>query len=290
VTTWPLSRRAAGLPPDNTLHEGIPPWLDRPLTDWITTCRKIVAETASDPQYAELRTRNWEDQIFMRTRLPTGSLTKRPDVERLDIIDAMLVVTPDLPGEFGHTIGETEGWSEFVNHLDTALADSGSAWRVHQFGQYLERRVDATVTSAAQHTISAAGGTAGEHLAAAWAAAYGRQPDPDKAYDEAVLAVEDRACPLVCPTNPRRTLGTVIRDLRNQTSQWELAIGDSTGQPAAPDRMIDMLALLWEGQSRHAGSPNSRRQTPAESEAALHLAITLVQWLSAGALSRKTTP
>ncbi|WP_328851226.1 hypothetical protein OG994_25660 [Micromonospora globbae] len=131
-----------------------------------------------------------------------------------------------------------------------------------------------------------AGAEAGEHLAAAWSAAYGRQPDPDKAYDEAVLAVGALACPLVCATNPRRTLGTVIRDLRNQSGQWELTLGDKDGLPAGPDRLIEMLALLWDGQSRHAGSPNSRRQTASEAEAALHLAATLVQWLSGGILRK----
>ncbi|WP_161557854.1 hypothetical protein [Micromonospora sicca] len=48
-----------------------------------------------------------------------------------------------------------------------------------------------------------------------------------------------------------------------------------------------MLALLWKGQSRHAGSPNSRRQSQAEGEAAVHLAATLVQWLAVGVLRRK---
>jgi hypothetical protein len=43
-------------------------------------------------------------------------------------------------------------------------------------------------------------------------------------------------------------------------------------QPAGPDRLIEMLKLLWQGQSRRGGSPNSRRQTQAEAEAAVHLA------------------
>ena len=80
----------------------------------------------------------------------------------------------------------------------------------------------------------------------------------------------------------------MIADLRDQTGRWELAIGDRTGQPAGPARLVEMLALLWEGQSRHAGSPNSRRQNQAEAEAAVHLAATIVQWLTAGVLRRRT--
>lgn len=115
-------------------------------------------------------------------------------------------------------------------------------------------------------------------------------PDPDKAYDEAVLAVEAVACPLVCPpTNKRRTLGTVTADLRKQATMWELELGDTTtNAPMIVDRLIPMLELLWHGQSRHAGSANSRRQTQVEGESAVHLAAILVQWLGSGVLRRKS--
>ncbi len=143
------------------------------------------------------------------------------------------------------------------------------------------------MTAAAAHAIRGAGDEAAEHLRAAWTAVYGRGPDPDRAYDEAVLAVEAVACPLVAPASARSTLGTVITDLRNQSAKWELAIGDSTGRPSGPDKLVEMLQLLWQGQSRHAGAPNSRRQNQAEGEAAVHLAATLVQWLTSGVLRRK---
>ncbi len=101
------------------------------------------------------------------------------------------------------------------------------------------------------------------------------------------MAVESVVCPLVAPKATKPTLGTVIADLRSQAAKWELSITDGTGQPAAIGRLVEMLALLWEGQSRHAGAANSRRQTQAEGEASVHLAATLVQWLSAGVLRRK---
>lgn len=81
-------------------------------------------------------------------------------------------------------------------------------------------------------------------------------------------AVEAVACPLVSPNNNRATLGTVKRDLTNQANNWELALCGSDGKLSGVDRLIRMVALLWEGQSRHAGSPNSRRQTQTEAEAA----------------------
>ena len=48
-----------------------------------------------------------------------------------------------------------------------------------------------------------------------------------------------------------------------------------------------MLDLLWKGQSRHGGNPNSRQQTQAEAEAAVQMAAALTQWLTAGVLHRK---
>ena len=84
------------------------------------------------------------------------------------------------------------------------------------------------------------------------------------------------------------TLPAAVRDLRNQRAQWQLSIEDtSAGHCADIDSLTQMLELLWKGQSRHGGNPNSRRQTQAESEAAVHMAAALTQWFSAGILHRK---
>jgi hypothetical protein len=265
ATPWtPLSRRTAGLGPDTTVHDGIPGYLRGVLQDWVTECYPT-------DRYERTQLRN-----VLQYRLRLSELPPPPeftDDQLLDVIDALLAHWLE-PGRL-------------VNDLDELLTTGGAGWRISANKNALERRVEATVTAAVTATIQTASTDASDHLRIAWAAAYGRNPDPDKAYDEAVLAVEALACPLVCPTNPRRTLGTVIADLRNQNIQWALVIGDSAGQPAAPDRLIEMLMLLWQGQSRHAGAPNSRRQTQAEAEAAVHLAATVVQWLGSGVLYRR---
>lgn len=59
-----------------------------------------------------------------------------------------------------------------------------------------ERRVDETVTSAFAAARATAKPDARAHVAEAWLAAYGRDPDPDKAYDEVVLTIEVVASPL----------------------------------------------------------------------------------------------
>jgi hypothetical protein len=167
-----------------------------------------------------------------------------------------------------------DGSSELVLDVDT---------------RRLERRVDHTVKSIVAATVKRSEKIAADHLRSAWIAAYGLSPHPDNAYGEAVRAVEAVACPLIMPkADGSRTLGTAIRDLRAQRQRWEVVLPDVSGSPAGVDSLLGMLELLWQGQvSRHAGSSKSRRQTQDEAEAAVHLAGTLVHWLSTGVLRKR---
>jgi hypothetical protein len=259
----------------------VPSWLAEPLRDYLTA--------ALDNDEALAR------RVLMRLKWTAAkpgssyatSLLLCEDDKLLTAIDAVLQLSDTLWEHVEFLKSRPDiARSDPVRELDNILIDGTSRYMVDVDRHCLAVRLDFTVTGAA-NMAAAADPTAGDHLRTAWNAAYGLNPDPDKAYREAVLAVEALACPLVCPSNPRRTLGTAIADLSNQAAQWALAIGDSTGQHASPDRLIEMLKLLWQGQSRHAGSPNSRRQTQAEAEAAVHLAATLVQWLASGVLYRR---
>jgi len=203
------------------------------------------------------------------------------DARFIDALDATLDVID----------WEVESWRNegrpFPGDLERILAVGNSALRVSDSFFGLERRVDPTATAAFAEIVKASPQDAADHLASAWAKAMSANQDADGAYREAVLAVEAVACPLVAPASNRATLGTVIADLRNQASKWEVVFTDTSGQRAGIESLIGMLVLLWQGQSRHAGGPNSRRQTAEEAVAAVHLAATLVQWLSSGVLTRK---
>ncbi|MEU4778293.1 hypothetical protein [Micromonospora sp. NPDC023633] len=229
-----------------------------------------------------------EEELGLHLRT-SADLRSVSGEDLLDVIDAMLYWHPDrsTPEDGEEPSRDDKQWAEIVRQLAFVLHNGGSAWRVNEQLDGLERRIGQTVTAAMKEAKSSAREDARDHLETAWRAAYGREPDPDKAYSEAVKAVEAVACPMVCPNNPRRSLGTVIRDLRSQSAQWELAIGDGTGDASEIGRLVEMLALLWQGQSRHAGSPNSRRHTQIEGESTVHLAVTIVQWLNSGVLRRK---
>ena len=278
----PLADRLAGLPRDETLHDGVPDWLDQPLHDWLESTLKNEGAAGAE---------RLASRVLMRLRWandnPRQSYVQRLDIssglDLLYVVDAILQLHPgwNQPDPYGF-------FQSRILTLDEILTDSASLYQVDRQTRRLVHRVDTTVQAAVDTAITTAAPTAADHLRIAWVAAYGLHPDPDKAYDHAILAIEELACPLVSPQNSKATLGTVTRDLRSQVTQWELSIGDTTtGRPATISSLIEMLDLLWKGQSRHAGNSNSRQQTQAEAEAAVHMAAALIQWFTAGVLRRK---
>jgi hypothetical protein len=268
VSDWiDLRRREAGLPPETGLIEGVPAHLLIPLDRWVT--RSMMGVEFS----------SW-DQVALRT---STSIWNRSGDNLLTIADLILYWRPRMrPADYRH-------WVAQIAELDQILTLGRSAWRVNARGAGLERRIEQTVTVAARETIGTAPPITQDHLQAAWAAVYGRNPNPDLAYAEAVRAVEGLVCPMVQPKlteHGKATLGTVIGDLRrNAFHRWELVLPGQDGQARDIDPLIGMLELLWHAQvSRHGGAPKSRRQDQAEAQAAVHLAVTIVQWLRTGVL------
>ena len=226
-------------------------------------------------------------QLSLRWAQPPTDPRRPSEQDLLDLLDALLDRIPRSTYRFMTGYG-----GDPVSHLDFMLTSAGSAWRVNSRQDGLERRVDGTVNAAAQATITSSQ-AASQHLAAAWTAAYGRRPDPDKSYAEAVKAVEALACPLVLKKKTEQgnaILSDVIGHLRSPDggAKWELLLTDAADNPAPVAPLVEMMGLLMRGhRSRHAGGPNTRAQTQAEAEAAVHLAATLVQWFSTGVLRKK---
>lgn len=287
----PLSARLGLRTAHQELAEGVPDWLLGPLLDWLQDALGpgVVDEVALHVRISLLGT---NDRVHaLRAALEARALESeagRHDV--LDAVDHLLRIYWHelmLPTEM--TGLEPVPGSDCLSRLDSLLARAGSAYRVASAGRWLERRVDDTVRDAVEYGTKT-GDVASRHLANAWSATYGRDPDPTKAYGEAVRAVEAAACPLVLPKDPTPTLGKVIGHLRHASDSWVFVIqGKNQATGIAP--IVAMLELLWTGQtSRHSGGPETRPQTQDESEAAVHLAATLLQWLTAGFLRRNEAP
>jgi hypothetical protein len=176
--------------------------------------------------------------------------------------------------------------AEFIRRLPIILDEAGLEVMLLRSETFcgLVRRVD--VASAARVTASAAiGDRAAAHLTAAWAAAYGRRPNPSEAYREAVRAVEAVGKPTISPNNPRTSVGTMKRDLEAKPEKWGHILGKDAVLGVRTAAM--MMGLLWDGQLDRHGTDESDAPlnvSAPQAEAAVHLALTLVEWFRTGAL------
>src|SRR5690606_40977297 len=87
-------------------------------------------------------------------------------------------------------------------------------------------RVAAGVKELVSEAVDTTTGSAGDHLVNAWNEAYGRKPDPVKAYSEAIKAAEAALAPLVSPKSTRTSLSTMIRDIKAKPAKWKFVIAE----------------------------------------------------------------
>ncbi|MFC7795734.1 hypothetical protein [Streptomyces cinereoruber] len=291
MTTAPRSRFSvrAGLteaPEHDGPFENVPEHLRLPLQEWVSY--SLDNEALADYSDED----GVERTLCLRLRMPTvhephrgGSkyhraLTTAVGPQLLDVIDAVLAY------KIEHGVYDQAA----IRLLSNILDEAGSAYRVTEAGDGLEERVIPAVRDAARQTTAdaAAVSTAGscaDHLATAWRAAYGRSPDPVRAYSESIKAVESAAHAVIQPNNAKATLGTMLGEIRNARHKFDAAILSKNGDPIAPAEA--MMQTLWDGQtSRHGGQMPTAPETLEAARAGVHLAATLVQWFVSGAVNR----
>ena len=233
-------------------------------------------------------------EMEVRFQLTLGAGTPEQLLRRLlDLLaknDSLLLGALDVALEWCPDPPKTQAELQRPAALMKALSQGQSAWQVAYLGESgfgLERCVDATVTTAAEDTISIAG-RAGQHLAAAWAKAYRRPLSSSESYREAVRAVEVAAIPIVVPEDPKATLGKIIGAIRDAPQKWNFVLSPSDGVIAV-GVVRQMLELLWKSQLDRHGTTDETMPLEVsieEARAAVHLATTLVQWFASGAVER----
>ena len=296
ATDWkPLSVREGRRKDDyDGPFDGVPEWLFAELWGWIDA--QYPVSQAGFPRPAAIgEYRAIASMLRLSLDSPADPiLDSAMDLQRalyrvaqaspetlLDVADYWLrTADRERPGPAHHP---------HVYSLNAILASSGSIYRVmtDSTPPYLDRRVAPEIQQVVGQL--SARGRAGEHVGLAWKALYGRKPDPSAGYREAIKAVEAAAIPIISPANDRATLGTVIADIRNAPDKWEVTLHSTTPEGQLPV-IQGMLELLWNGQSDRHGTPDPNAPlsvTQEQAEAALHLALTLVQFFTAGAVRRK---
>ncbi|MFD1547109.1 hypothetical protein [Nonomuraea guangzhouensis] len=280
----PLSERVAGLNGERELVEGVPDYLRPHLALWSSRSMTGFPDTARAVELLIHQNLNLNPQTF--------DMTQANEVVLLDAVDAALRVNRIMTGALDPTVDERTAekrklWLLHVRDLQNILRSAGSAWQVKQDYDGLERRVDDTVVEATIATENAAPSDASGHLRRAWNAAFGYQPNPALAYSEAVKAVEAVAIPLTIPTDPQPTLGKVRAHLELVPHKYILGIADKHGSPASAESVTKLIALLWHGQrDRHAGGPTTSPINQETAQAAVHVAVLLVQFFSTGVIKK----
>lgn len=176
-----------------------------------------------------------------------------------------------------------------VSRLETILSDSGFYLAATTRG--LEYRVDPTVVAAAESAVGEAR-KFGKHNAAvrlesAWEKAYSLDPDPTESIAEAIRAVEAVMLPTVVPKDLKAIYSKGVGALRDNKDKWRLAIETQNGADDI-DVVISMLNRLGTAHlERHEGNVAKGVDTVESARACVHLAATLVQWFSMGAVVKR---
>jgi hypothetical protein len=263
-------------------HEGIPDWLYPSINRWVTNYFFVRTSPYGTRLFNSQKMAQLERQLHLK-------LTWDHDSAAIGIIVGALAddqVGPEILDWCVAHLDRATGRS--LAELEVIFSEAGSVWTVapdEGGGFELQRRVDATVRQAV--TTSAPTGSRYEHhLAAAWSRVYRQNPDPSSGYREAVRAVEAAAQPVVSPADPTATLGKMIADMTAKPSKWRIVLQPSGGIDGV-SQVIEMMRLLWKSQlDRHGTATNTVPLSVSlpEAQAAVHLAASLVQLFSSGAV------
>jgi len=172
--------------------------------------------------------------------------------------------------------------------LEKILRDGGSSWKVgvRNGTPGLEDRVPLGVQDAADQAMSTPG-DAGRLLSEAWQAVYGINPQPDLGYRKSIEAVEAVVIPQVMKNDATATLGKAIGQMRAQ-GDWKLPFVKEHSQNPSQDVVLGMLQALWSGHSdRHPGTAVYVLSSQEAAEAAVSIAVSLVNLFASGGIARR---
>lgn len=252
-----------------THQDGVPLHIKSPLTDWISQFTRSYTGANLETLDEMISRLQWpiHERDGSRRYLAVHTLIENDDDSFLDALD-LLCAAAD--------------WNR-RKALDAILEQGLSIYRVRQTKPFgLEERLGDETRSALALATSV-DDDAAEHLAEAWVEAYGRSPDATRAWHSAVKAVESLLKPIVEPSNSRATLGTMKAALRNKPDKWTFGITGQDGDNSAR-LFLQVLEIIGYEPGRHGTDPD--RATIEQARVVVLQAVTIVEWLRAGALKR----
>lgn len=260
----------------DVLEDGVPEWLMPSVSealDAVQRAKTRFTDEMSPLLYEFDRLRRGVEPLGPQTRdryLGRVVAARRDEQLALELIDFLL-----HEGALPQSL------------IKTMFEQAGSKWTAVAPGRRggeagLVERVSDGVREAAEAAMALP--ESGALLAEAWHAAFGRNPDPEEAYEKAIKAVEAAGAFVVSPKNSKATLGTMIADMRNQRD-WRLPTSVA-GREQGHEVVLSMAEALWNGQGSRHGGNGYVKPTQEQGEAAVLLAVPLVHYFERGIVAR----
>lgn len=185
------------------------------------------------------------------------------DIFAFDVIDELLAISA--------RVGSLSLILDVVDHELTVAKDGrGLEFRVPEETQ----QIYATAVSENDHASTL--------LKSAWAAAFSRDSDPKRAWEQATESVEFLLKPVVSPKDKNATISKMAAALRDAPQKWECAVPAMHGLSS-----VESFAKLLDIVGHNPGKHGSEEQIDLLTSRTVVLqAITVCQWLREEALWR----
>ena len=251
------------------LRKGVPPALLPSLLDWVGDHYMGWRDAHID---SVRRLERRLDRTLPLNAYELNAEFRDSPTLLLDAIDVALMTSADSDEAAMLSEMLDEARSEYTVGID----DNGN--NELQFCQPPE------LTTIAEAAMGGSG-SASRHLRQAHSNAFGREPEPTAACDEAVRAIEAAAAAVVTPKDRLPTLGKMIAAMRDAPHKW------TTDSNASNDinAVIAMMDLVWKGYRRHGDPEQPAEATVQAAQLLAQTASLLVHWFQSERIHRTET-
>lgn len=249
------------------------------LLDWLT--RKIAEQAALKLMAAKSRATVAKVDLSLAQPSPEEVERERRWIARLEEDVAEL---------------EKQKMPPAIRRLEWLLSQGRSGWRAEIEPPGLVERVSPE-ERAEYDSAKKPDDIAAAHLRAAWQAAWGVDHDGQKAFDEAVKALEAAFRPVAAPKDPGATLGKIARYLDDKPDKWRARLADARppsssgkGDDAGAQALADLLHAIIAANRRHAADGTRLQNSLDDGRDAVSLAVALVAMQRRGFIQHDDAP
>jgi len=213
--------------------------------------------------------------------------------------DLLIDMADWLVGEAVRTIGTRDRLFSLSSQMDESLAEldallesGGSAWTVDKDRPGLSLRVSSEELDAFSQATSVDDPIT-DYLREAWVAAWGLNPDGEKAHDRAIKALEATFRDVVAPGYPGAKLNDIANYLYDKPEKWTARLQDAlpaSVRKGRSDHGVEIVESIARGvfaaDCRHAGIEGYTANDLDDGRDAVTLAAALIAMQRRGFLRR----